>query len=51
MLGVCFLFRYGIIHAGGLGKYLSDWIIHGEPEYNLSELDPNRYRPDVWTDT
>ena len=42
--------RYGIIHAGGLGKYLSEWMIHGEPEYNLSEYDPTRYIPDKWTD-
>lgn len=35
--------RYGIIHAGGVGKYLSDWILHGEPPFDLIELDPNRY--------
>lgn len=34
---------YGIIHAGGVGKYLSDWILHGEPPFDLIELDPNRY--------
>nr|XP_042117567.1 dimethylglycine dehydrogenase, mitochondrial isoform X2 [Peromyscus maniculatus bairdii] len=36
-------FGYGIIHAGGVGKYLSDWILHGEPPFDLIELDPNRY--------
>ncbi|XP_063114474.1 dimethylglycine dehydrogenase, mitochondrial isoform X3 [Cavia porcellus] len=35
--------RYGIIHAGGVGKYLSDWILQGEPPFDLIELDPNRY--------
>ncbi|GAB1298442.1 Dimethylglycine dehydrogenase, mitochondrial [Apodemus speciosus] len=42
-------FGYGIIHAGGVGKYLSDWILHGEPPYDLIELDPNRYGK--WTTT
>ncbi|XP_032874489.1 dimethylglycine dehydrogenase, mitochondrial [Amblyraja radiata] len=36
-------FGYGIIHAGGIGKYLSDWIMNGEPEFDLIELDPNRF--------
>uniref|UniRef100_A0A2K6EZE8 Dimethylglycine dehydrogenase, mitochondrial n=1 Tax=Propithecus coquereli TaxID=379532 RepID=A0A2K6EZE8_PROCO len=40
---------YGIIHAGGVGKYLSDWILHGEPPFDLIELDPNRYGK--WTTT
>ncbi|XP_066502777.1 dimethylglycine dehydrogenase, mitochondrial [Hoplias malabaricus] len=36
-------FGYGIIHAGGVGKFLSDWIVSGEPPYDLIECDPNRY--------
>ncbi|GAB6032248.1 hypothetical protein CHUAL_010888 [Chamberlinius hualienensis] len=36
-------FGYGIVHAGGAGKYLSDWILDGEPPYDLIEIDPNRY--------
>uniref|UniRef100_A0A8C3UGQ2 Dimethylglycine dehydrogenase n=1 Tax=Catharus ustulatus TaxID=91951 RepID=A0A8C3UGQ2_CATUS len=42
-------FGYGIIHAGGMGKYLSDWIIEGEPPFDLIEVDPNRYGK--WTTT
>ncbi|XP_068952407.1 dimethylglycine dehydrogenase, mitochondrial isoform X1 [Petaurus breviceps papuanus] len=42
-------FGYGIIHAGGVGKYLSDWILGGEPPFDLIELDPNRYGK--WTTT
>ncbi|MGH0170734.1 UNVERIFIED_CONTAM: hypothetical protein FKN15_060935 [Acipenser sinensis] len=42
-------FGYGIIHAGGVGKFLSDWIMNGEPSYDLIELDPNRYGK--WTST
>ncbi|KAF4099052.1 hypothetical protein G5714_021082 [Onychostoma macrolepis] len=34
---------YGIIHSGGVGKFLSDWIVSGEPPYDLIECDPNRY--------
>ncbi|XP_073791697.1 dimethylglycine dehydrogenase, mitochondrial [Danio rerio] len=36
-------FGYGIIHSGGVGRFLSDWIINGEPPYDLIECDPNRY--------
>lgn len=39
---------YGIIHSGGLGKYVSDWIINGEPTFDLIETDTNRYS--TWTD-
>lgn len=42
-------FGYGVIHAGGIGKFLSDWIIGGEPPYDLIEMDPNRYGK--WTNT
>ncbi|CAJ0927827.1 unnamed protein product [Ranitomeya imitator] len=42
-------FGYGIIHAGGIGKFLSDWILGGEPPFDLIEIDPNRYGK--WTST
>ena len=35
-------FAYGIVHAGGVGKYLADWMLNGQPEYDLSEIDPLR---------
>ncbi|MEQ2193418.1 hypothetical protein XENOCAPTIV_024829 [Xenoophorus captivus] len=41
-------FGYGVIHAGGIGKFLSDWIINREPPYDLIECDPSRYGK--WTD-
>ncbi|XP_073334374.1 dimethylglycine dehydrogenase, mitochondrial [Pagrus major] len=41
-------FGYGVIHAGGIGKFLSDWIRNGEPPYDLIECDPNRYG--TWAD-
>lgn len=40
-------FGYGIVHAGGTGKYLADWILNGEPPYDLIEVDPCRYSD--WT--
>lgn len=36
-----------MIHAGGIGKFLSDWIMTGEPPYDFIECDPNRYSK--WT--
>ena len=35
-------FAYGIVHAGGVGHYLANWILNGEPEYSLTEVDPLR---------
>lgn len=29
--------------AGGVGKYLTDWIMKGEPPFDLNEFDPGRY--------
>lgn len=37
-----------MIHAGGIGKFLSDWIRNGEPPYDLIECDTNRYSK--WAD-
>ncbi|XP_077988994.1 dimethylglycine dehydrogenase, mitochondrial-like [Glandiceps talaboti] len=33
----------GIVWSGGLGKYLTQWIMSGEPPHDLIELDPARY--------
>ena len=33
----------GIVQSGGIGKYISDWMIDGEPPYDLMELDANRF--------
>ena len=41
-------FGYGVVHGGGVGKYLTDWICDGEPPYELIEFDPLRYSS--WTD-
>ncbi|ETV66107.1 hypothetical protein, variant 2 [Aphanomyces astaci] len=33
---------YGIAHGGGCGDYVAKWILHGEPPYDLTEIDPAR---------
>src|SRR5262245_17954250 len=34
---------FGITQAGGIGQYLAEWIIQGQPSIDLWELDPRRY--------
>lgn len=41
-------FGYGIAHAGGSGRYLSDFIRTGAPPHELIDLDANRYA-NWWT--
>lgn len=33
----------GIAQGAGCGKYLAQWIIHGESEINMASLDPRRF--------
>jgi len=33
----------GIAQGGGIGKYLAQWIVHGDSEINMLEFDPRRY--------
>ncbi|MGI9493043.1 MAG: GcvT family protein, partial [Geminicoccaceae bacterium] len=39
----CCCFSFGIAQAGGAGKTLAEWVIEGEPEWDLWALDPRRY--------
>ena len=34
---------HGIAGAGGIGKVMADWIVHGEPEYDLWKMDIRRF--------
>ena len=34
---------FGILLAGGVGKYLSEWIMEGESSIDMFEVDPRRY--------
>jgi glycine cleavage system aminomethyltransferase T/glycine/D-amino acid oxidase-like deaminating enzyme len=36
---------HGIAGAGGVGKVMADWIVHGEPEYDLWKMDIRRFGP------
>lgn len=39
----CCVFSFGIVQAGGAGKTLAEWIVEGEPEWDLWSCDPRRY--------
>src|SRR6185437_12034654 len=39
----CCCFSFGIAQAGGAGKSIAEWIVEGEPEWDLWPLDPRRY--------
>lgn len=36
---------FGIAQGGGAGKYLAQWMVHGDSEINMVEFDPRRYGP------
>ena len=38
----------GIAHGGGAGKYMAQWIVHGDSEINMMEFEPRRYMS--WVD-
>uniref|UniRef100_A0A5S6Q7A3 Dimethylglycine dehydrogenase n=1 Tax=Trichuris muris TaxID=70415 RepID=A0A5S6Q7A3_TRIMR len=42
-------FADNLAYAGGIGKYLADWIVDGEPPFELSEAEPGRFQE--WTDS
>ena len=33
----------GIAQGGGAGKYLAQWMVHGQAEINMREFDPRRF--------
>ncbi|MBC6416303.1 MAG: FAD-dependent oxidoreductase [Rhodospirillales bacterium] len=44
------VFSFGIVQAGGAGKVLSEWILHGETEWDMWSVDPRRYTGYVTTE-
>ncbi len=34
---------FGIAQGGGCGKYLAQWMLHGDSEINMTEFDPRRF--------
>ena len=39
----CNNFSFGITQAGGAGKALAEWVVHGRTEWDLWSLDRRRY--------
>ncbi len=39
----CCCFSFGIVQAGGAGKTLAEWVVHGAPAWDLWGFDPRRY--------
>jgi len=37
------VFSFGIVQAGGAGKILSEWVMHGETEWDMWAVDPRRF--------
>ena len=35
----------GICQGPGVGKYLAQWMVHGQTEINVAEMDPRRFGP------
>ena len=38
-----------VTHAGGFGKHVAEWIVHGEPSIDMAEADANRFYPYMTT--
>ncbi|MHB8476205.1 MAG: FAD-dependent oxidoreductase [Steroidobacteraceae bacterium] len=34
---------FGIAQGGGCGKYLAQWMVHGDADINMAEFDPRRF--------
>jgi dimethylglycine dehydrogenase len=34
---------FGIAQGGGCGKYLAQWMLHGDADINMAEFDPRRF--------
>ncbi len=34
-----------VTHGGGMGQQVAEWMVNGEPGYDLAEADANRFYP------
>ena len=34
-----------VTHGGGMGQQVAEWMVNGEPSYDLAEADANRFYP------
>ena len=39
----CCAFTFGIVQAGGAGRAIAEWVVNGEPDWDLWPLDHRRY--------
>jgi len=39
----CCAFTFGIAQAGGAGKLIAEWVVNGQPEWDIWALDSRRY--------
>jgi len=40
---LCCASSVGIAQGGGCGKYLAQWMVHGEADINMASVDPRRF--------
>jgi dimethylglycine dehydrogenase len=41
----CCAFTFGIVQAGGAGRMIAEWLVNGEPDWDVWPLDCRRYLP------
>jgi dimethylglycine dehydrogenase len=41
----CCAFTFGIVQAGGAGRIIAEWVINGQPDWDVWPLDTRRYLP------
>lgn len=41
----CCAFTFGIVQAGGAGKIIAEWVVNGDPDWDVWPLDSRRYLP------
>ncbi len=45
---VCSGASIGVTQGPGAGKYLAQWMVHGQTEINVAEMDPRRFGPHTY---
>src|SRR5256885_7071995 len=43
----CCAFTFGIAQAGGAGRVMAEWVVNGEPDWDVWPLDCRRYLQSV----
>jgi dimethylglycine dehydrogenase len=41
----CCAFTFGIVQAGGAGRLIAEWVVNGEPSWDVWPLDVRRFLP------